>query len=85
MSRTKKIDPNATFQSPRAAAYLTGLSVGYIRDGCRENRIPHVMVGSDMRINMPLFLARLNEESVSGENYRTGTDCIKGMEAHREG
>ncbi len=66
MSRTKEIDREAPYQSPRGAAYLTGLSVRYIRDGCRENRIPHLRVGNDFRVCMPLFLAQLQETSERG-------------------
>ena len=66
MSRATTIDRDAPYQSPRNAAYLTGLSVRYIRDGCRENRIPHLMVGSDFRVCMPLFLEQLQAESMKG-------------------
>lgn len=64
MSRPKTIDREAPFQPPRAAAYLTGLSLQFIRDGCRNGTIPHIRVGTDFRVNMPLFLERLNAESV---------------------
>ena len=64
MSRPKTIDRDALYQSPRNAAYLTGLSVRYIRDGCRENRIPHIRIGNDFRVNMSMFLEQLKAESV---------------------
>lgn len=61
--RRKEIDPNAMFQSFRGAAAITGLSYRYIRDGCINGTIPCIMVGSDRRVNMPLFLEQLNEAS----------------------
>ena len=64
MSRSKSIDRDAPFQSPRATAYLTGLSLQFIRDGCRNGTIPHIRVGTDFRVNMPLFLDQLNAKSI---------------------
>lgn len=77
--RTNTPDPNAVFQSCRGAASITGLSVKYIRAGCADGTIPHIRVGSDYRINMPLFLAQLNNASAGkteggaddGENNQT--------------
>lgn len=70
MSRAKTIDRDAAFQSPRAAAYLTGLSLQYIRDGCRAGLIPHIRVGTDFRINMQLFMKQLHAESMKGVSGR---------------
>ena len=64
MSR-KKIDPDATMQSVRGAAELTGLSRYYILNGCKDGTIPHIRVGVDYRINMPLFLEQLKRKSVT--------------------
>ena len=63
MSRQKEINPDAPYQSPRATAYLTGLSLWYIREGCKAGTIPHIRVGRDYRINMPLLLEQMNRES----------------------
>ena len=64
MSR-KKIDPAATFQSPRGAAEITGLSRYFILKGCQDGTVPHIKVGTDYRINMPLFLAQLERNSAA--------------------
>lgn len=64
--RTKTFDRAAVFQSVRGAAAITGLSVKHIREGCRAGTIPHIKVGTDYRINLPLFLEQLTEQSVSG-------------------
>ena len=58
-----KIDKDAKFQSIRGACEITGLSQKYLRDGCRSGEIPSIMVGSDYRINMPLFLEQLDAAS----------------------
>lgn len=63
MSRPKTVDREATFQSPRNASIISGLSVGYIREGCKSGLIPHIRVGKDYRINVPLFLEQLGNES----------------------
>lgn len=69
MSR-KKIDPAAPFQSIRGAAAVTGLSRYFILKGCQDGTIPHIRVGVDYRINMPLFLAQLESSctAVNGGN-----------------
>ena len=64
--RRKETNPNAIFQPYRVAAEITGLSVRYIRDGCINGTIPCIMVGSDRRVNMPLFLEQLNRKSMRG-------------------
>lgn len=63
MSRSKAINPDAPYQSPRATAYLTGLAHGYILQGCKDGTIPHIRVGTDYRINLPAFLEQLDRES----------------------
>lgn len=59
----KKADRDAIFQSIRGAAEITGLSTKFIRNGCQSGNIPHIMVGNDYRINVPLFIAQLDSES----------------------
>ena len=64
--RKKEIDPDAIFQPYRGAAAITGLSYKFIRNGCLNGTIPCVMVGSDRRVNMRLFLQQLDEASRKG-------------------
>ena len=59
----KDINLDAAFQPISGAAAITGLSTKYIRRGCISGEIPHIKVGPDYRINMPLFLEMLNNES----------------------
>lgn len=59
----KELDPCAVFQPISGAAAITGLSMYHLRRGCISGEIPHIKVGPDYRINMPLFLEMLNNES----------------------
>lgn len=61
--RRRTYDGSSMFVSVRAAAELSGLSQKYVRQGCREKRIPFVMVGSDYRVNWELWREQLNRES----------------------
>lgn len=69
----RSVNDDAPLQSLRNAARLTGLSIGSLRRGCIEGRIPHVRVGSEYRVNMPLLFEQLDEQS---------RGAIKGKEAH---
>lgn len=60
------IDADAIFQTPTSAARLTGLSAKSIRQGCKDGSIPHIMVGRDFRINMPLWRAQMDAASLGG-------------------
>lgn len=59
------VDPHAPFQTISGAARITGLSQYYIRAGCKAGTIPHVMCGSEYRINIPLFMEQLNAQAAS--------------------
>ena len=61
--RKKVIDPAAIFQPIRGASEITGLSQKYIREGCRSGTIPCLKVGSDYRVNMPLWRELLDRAS----------------------
>ena len=39
----RAFNKDAPFQSLRGASYLTGLSIGFLREGCKKNSIPHIM------------------------------------------
>ena len=56
-------DPKAPFQSISGAAKLTGLSMYYIRTGCKSGTVPHIKCGDDYRICMPQFLAQLEKQA----------------------
>ena len=64
MSRRKTVNPEAQLQPVAVASYITGLSQKFLRDGCRAGTIPHIKIGTDYRINMPLLMAQIDKESV---------------------
>lgn len=66
--RPKVINRDAPYQSPTHAAYISGFSVWYIRQGCKTGTIPHIRVGRDYRVNMPLWLEQMEHESRGGIN-----------------
>ena len=63
MSRQKNISPSAPFQPISAAAALTGLSRYYLLNGCKDGTVPHIRVGVDYRVNMPLLLEQLQRQA----------------------
>lgn len=64
MSRAKNTDLAAPFLSPAGAARVTGMSVKWIREGCKAGNVPHIRVGTDYRVNVPRLLDQLNRESM---------------------
>jgi hypothetical protein len=65
-------DLSAPLQSIRATSRITGLSSNFIRTGCKNGTIPHIRVGEEYRIHIPLFLKQLAGESL--ENMRKDVD-----------
>ena len=61
----RSFDREAPYQSLRGASCLTGLSIGYLRDGCKQKTIPHVMAGKEYRVCMPLLLRQLEAEAAA--------------------
>lgn len=56
---------NTPFQKIKEASSSTGLSVHYLRSGCRDGTVPHIRSGNAIYINVPLLLERLQEVSVN--------------------
>lgn len=55
---------DAPFQTISNAARITGLSRGFLRNGCKNGEVPHLMVGKEYRINIPALLERLQAQSI---------------------
>lgn len=54
------MEPKKTpFQTIPEASRTTGLSKYYLRKGCQEGTIPHVMSGNVFYINVPALLKLL--------------------------
>lgn len=47
------------FMSIEEAAAFTGLSQHYLRQGVRNNTIPHIRCGTSYKVNVPQLLDRL--------------------------
>ena len=61
----RAFDPTAPYQSISGTSRITGLAQGYIRDGCKQGIVPHIMCGSEYRVNIPLFLQQLEAEATA--------------------
>lgn len=48
------------------ASRITGVSQKAIRAGVRSGKIPHIRVGTKYLVNIPLFLAQLDDLSREG-------------------
>ena len=53
----------APFQKINAAVKLTGLSAYYLRQGCKDGSVPHVVRCGTYYINVPALLEQLDTES----------------------
>ena len=47
----------------RETCNATGLSQRFLREGCKNGTIPHIMSGNTYMINIPLMLRILDEQS----------------------
>lgn len=61
----RTFNKEAPLQSLGGASYLTGLSVGFLRDGCKKGKIPCIMIGKEYRVNVPLLLQQLEAQSAT--------------------
>lgn len=50
------------FQKIGEACKSTGLSMYFLRNGCKDNTIPHVMSGGTYYINVPALLRQLGAD-----------------------
>lgn len=62
MSRVKTQNDEAIYQRVPDACRITGLSQKFLREGCKNGVIPHVMAGNMYMINIPALLQKLNQE-----------------------
>ena len=65
--QTKNINQQTPFMKINAAAKLTGLSSYYLRKGCRDGSVPHVMSGTVYLVNVPQLLRKLNADGGAEE------------------
>ena len=58
----KIINQQTAFMKINAAAKVTGLSQYYLRKGCKDGSVPHVMSGTVYNVNVPALLRKLNAD-----------------------
>lgn len=59
---------NAPFQKIKDASKTTGLSQYYLRKGCKDGSIPHIVSGYIYYVNVPALLGKMNQESEGGRD-----------------
>ena len=67
MMPKRQFNKEAPLQSLSGASYLTGLSVGFLRQGCKNGTVPHIRVGKEYRVNVPALLRQLEVASAGTE------------------
>lgn len=55
------------FQKIQEASKTTGLSLSYLRKGCKDGTVPHIKSGKVYLVNVPALLDKLNKESTTKE------------------
>lgn len=64
---TTKFETAAPFMKIGAASKATGLSQYYLRRGCRDGSVPHVMSGTVYLVNVPALLRKLGADGGAEE------------------
>lgn len=54
---------SATFAKLKDACTATGLSMYFLRQGCKDGTIPHIRSGATYYVNVPALLEKLDEQS----------------------
>ena len=62
------ISSNVPFQKIPEACKTTGLSMYYLRQGCRSGKVPHVKSGGVYYINVPALLRQMGVEEGGKQN-----------------
>lgn len=62
-----KTNNNAPFQPIKNVPRLTGFSERFVREGVKSGAIPHVRVGVKILVDVPKFLAKMHEQSGTGD------------------
>ena len=65
--QAKNINQQTPFMKINAAAKLTGLSSYFLRKGCKDGSVPHVMSGTVYLVNVPQLLRKLNADGGAEE------------------
>jgi hypothetical protein len=65
--KTVKVETATPFQKIPAASRATGLSQYFLRRGCRDGSIPHIMSGTVYLVNVPALLRKFNADGGAAE------------------
>lgn len=65
--KTVKVETATPFQKIPAASRATGLSQYFLRRGCRDGSIPHIMSGTVYLVNVPALLRKFNADGGAEE------------------
>lgn len=60
------------FQKIPEACKTTGLSQYFLRNGCKDGTVPHIMSGTTYLVNVPALLAKLGAIENIDAFYREG-------------
>lgn len=58
-----------SFMKIKDAARVTGLSMYYLRNGCKDGSVPHVKSGTVYLVNMPRLLEKLDALEQGGQAH----------------
>lgn len=56
------------FMKIKDAARVSGLSMYYLRNGCKDGSVPHVKSGTVYLVNMPRLLEKLDALEQGGKD-----------------
>lgn len=65
--KTVKVETATPFQKIPAASRATGLSQYFLRRGCRDGSIPHIMSGTVYLVNVPALLRKFGADGGAEE------------------
>lgn len=65
MNNAKQVAP---FQKIPEASRVTGLSQFFLRRGCKDGTVPHVMSGTTYMVNVPALLRQLGADGGEAVN-----------------
>lgn len=61
------LNQQTPFMKIAQASKVTGLSQFFLRKGCRDGSVPHVMSGTVYLVNVPALLRKLNADGGAEE------------------
>lgn len=76
-----KSNANAPFQKITEAARITGLSTYFLRNGCKDGSVPHILSGTTYYVNVPRLLEQLNAGPVGAGAPLLGRDAERRVNA----